>query len=305
MTTWPVLDLVIPCRDKDDPLLAQFLASLQTQTYPAERMNVHLMFEGNPEEAKAYGIQACQGDVIGLFCTDNRLTYDGFLEEMVRATLRPDVIGAYTFRYAYDENDPILNRYFALLGANDPLCWWLEKADRYDYATYPETGVQHFPEAIPSIGDNGFFIKRQALQLVVKDPAQHFCIDAIEDLRRLGLYSYNVVPTYIHHQTGSSWSAYFQRRYRYVAELYFRDFAKRRWRMIDTRQDWLGLVSFVAASLLVLPHLPLVIAGYRKVPDKAWFLHPVICWLLVWVYGWAWLRHRLPQLLSFRRSTAR
>mgnify|MGYP001592310291 CR=1 FL=1 len=133
LSDWPTLSLVIPVGPGDDASLQALLTSLQTQEYPQEQVEVLLIRQGNSEEAKAIGIQKAQGEIIGMLCTDNVLTTPDFLTQMVNAARQPGVVGAYTSHYAYVKKDTALNRYFALLGANDPLCWWLGKADRRSY----------------------------------------------------------------------------------------------------------------------------------------------------------------------------
>lgn len=302
--TWPKLDIVIPTKSLSDPMLLDLIKSIDSQWYPKNRITYHIETKGNSEEAKAYGIAKCRGDIVALFCTDNLLTRKSFLARMVILASRPDVIGAYPAYYTHEKSDPALNRYFALIGANDPVCYALDKADRYDRIQHPYFGVQEFNNSIPSIGDNGFFIKRAAIQVVVKDPSKHFCIDAIEDLRKLGLSSYYIANLDIHHRTGNNLLDWVKRRYRYVAELYWRDYDKRRWKMVQTKQDWECIADFVVCSILIFPNLLLSWAGNERVPDKAWFLHPVVCLLLTLIYGWAWLIHRLPRLL-FRRGNVR
>lgn len=290
----PTLTLVVPVGPGDDARLHEFLASLEGQTYPKVLLEIRLVREGNSEEAKAIGIQRAKGAIIGLFCADNVLVGPRFLEDLTRRAAAPGVTGAYPARYAYVRGDPALNRYFALLGANDPLCWWLGKADRRSYLDAGWTGVHQsvFQGHIPSLGDNGFFIKAALIKSVTQDPTQHFCIDACEDLRRQGHATYVVDGRHVlWHRTGLSLWRYLGKRWRYTRELYWRDHAKRRWHMVAGRRDWLHVVQFAAASLCVLPQLWVSVRGYRRLSDPAWFLHPVVCLALTLLYAGAWIAH--------------
>jgi len=47
-----------------------------------------------------------------------------------------------------------------------------------------------------------------------------------------------------------------------------------------------GIAKFVLSCLFVFPLLAQSIKGYLKKPDRAWFFHPIACWLTLWEYGW-------------------
>ena len=301
---WPTLSLVIPCRTQDDDHLQVLLHSIDQQDYPKEQFEVLLIREGNSEEAKAMGIRQACGEIIGMFCTDNVLIGSDFLRTMVTAT--EGVTGAYTSHYHYEKTDTALSRYFALLGANDPLCWWLGKADRYSYLHRGNqtNSVQRFDGAIPSIGDNGFFIKASLAQSILTTPERFgSCMDMCERLRAQGYATYAIVPTTLWHRSGLSWRRYFVKRWRYVRLLYFERLQTRRWRMVESWQDYVSVALFAVCSLLVVPHLFISLRGYRRLRDGSWFLHPAVCFVLTLLYTAAWLDHLLRRLLSFRRGT--
>ena len=286
------LSIIVPCKRRNDPQLEGFLASVKQQTFA--EYEVLIETEGNSEEAKCHGILKDQGDILGFFCADNDLRDRHFLREMVWYASQPQVTGAYTAQYDYVPTDKPLSRYFALLGANDPLCWWLGKADRRSYLENGCTMARSFTpmERLPSLGDNGCFLKR-ALVLQTHPRPEVFgsCMCLCEDLRRLGHATYWVVAEQkLWHRTGEDFWGYFRRRWRYVNDLYFARFSTRRWVMVQTRRDWWGVLTFMLASLSFLPQVFVAGYGYFRVRDRVWVLHPVVCWLLTWLYGVAWLK---------------
>lgn len=295
----PVLSLIIPSRSTEDRNLQRLLASLRRQTFTDYEILIET--QGNSEEAKARGALKAQGELLGFLCTDNDLRDSNFLRTMVWYARQPTVTGAYTAQYAYVKDDAPLSRYFALLGANDPLCWWLGRADRTSYHAGARTSLRVFThDRLPSLGDNGFFVKRQLVQRLSFTPATFgSCMCLCEDLRRLGHATYWVVSEQqLWHRTGEDVWGYFVRRFHYVNTLFWKKHEIRRWRMVEGR-DTLRVVTFVLASVLVLPHLSTSLRGYLRVRDPAWFLHPLVCLGLLVVYGLGCLMYWPP--LLFRR----
>lgn len=288
------LSIIVPCHPRDEGLLQEFLVSVDRQAFPKDQLEVLVMRKGNSEEAKARGVLKARGRILAFFCADNQLLGNTFLLELTRAAENPRVVGAYPARYAWMSQDPSLNRYFSLLGANDPLCWWLGKADRTSWLCHSNRqGTQRivtFSNAIPSIGDNGFFIKAEAAKRVVRDPARFgSCMCMCEDLRRLGYATYAVTDHVIWHKTATGYWAFLRKRCRYVQRLYHHKRGIRRWHMVATGRDWWGVFTFTLASLLVVPHLLVSYHGYRRVRDQAWLWHPFVCGGLALGYAWGYL----------------
>ena len=303
--TSPTLSIVIPARTRTDPQLSELLDSIKRQSFPQDQLEVLVITEGNSEQAKAYGIQKAKGKYIGLFCADNYLRDENLLQSACwHLDHYPKLTGVYTAQYDYVSSDKALSRYFALLGANDPLCWWLGKADRQSYLQPPKIGtIKVYPEQIPSIGCNGFFVRSELMKKVVTNPDRHFPMDAVVDLIHSGHDLFYRLPIKVWHKSGESMLDYFRRRYVYTRDLYFRQKEKRRWHMVDSRMDWARSLLFLIGSLLVVPNLVTAIRGFRRVHDWSWFMHVGVSYCLSILYvacflRWGLLRCRSSSVLT-------
>src|SRR5205085_1011084 len=105
----------------------------------------------------------------------------------------------------------LLDRYIALFGVNDPLPWYLGKADRmsFIYGEYykkynpKDCGdyylVNFTPNNIPTIGANGFMVRRKTLlKNADTRPGKFFPIDVNVDLIRKGFNTYAFVKDSIY-----------------------------------------------------------------------------------------------------------
>jgi hypothetical protein len=188
------------------------------------------------------------------------------------------ISGAFSSHYFYNPSDPILNRYFALFGFNDPVAFYLGKCDRLP--KYKESGKGiYFPHNIPTLGDNGFFVWRKLITKTNLNKYSH--IDNCEDLRKLGHYHYAYLSFPIWHKTGDSLWQWIRKRFHYANTLN----KNRRWNMISGGGDILLLALFVISALTFLVPLIQSLRGYLKIKDKCWFLHPLVCFITLITYG--------------------
>ncbi len=265
------LSLVIPCKDKNDPKLQELLKSIEVQDFNKAEMEVLIITEGTSESAKAIGIRKAKGEVIGILASDNELISNDFLSNMHEGV---SMIGAtYPLRYFYTENDNILNRYFSLIGGNDPLSYYMNKNDRASY-------LNENHNIKGSIGDNGFFIRRNLIKATDLDNYYHID-NAIESKTVIQPF----LNRHIWHKTGGNIFRFFQKRYRYGLQHAFNK--NRRWHLVDFKQpkDIMRFLWFLICSLTVIQPLILSVRGYLKIRDVAWFLHPVVCLMTLIVYG--------------------
>lgn len=257
------------------------------------------------EYNKATGVSHAKNEILAMIDHDNVLPHDMWFQNMVKPFLeQKDVVGVETLRYHYDPTTSLLDRYFALFGAGDPLVWYLGKADRlsYIYGTYKASGqvkdhgeyytVRFMPETMPTIGANGYLVRRAILMKYAKtSPGMYFDMDVNVDLILKGYDTFAFVKDSILHLTGygSVWD-FLKRRMLFFGQ-YQRGLDKtsdkpvRRYGILSKRGIIELFWSIVVCATLVIPFID-SIRGYRKIRDVAWFLHPFLAFSFVVMYSW-------------------
>jgi glycosyltransferase involved in cell wall biosynthesis len=253
---------------------------------------------GSPEAAKAIALSHAQNEIILTIDDDNILPEKNWLTTMISCLEKePEALACYPWRYTFEKQAKMLNRYFSLFGANDPAAWFLGKADRQSYLAenYELSGkiqdkgdyflAEFNPDNLPTVGANGFLIKKQALTKAKIDPKHFFHIDINFDLVSQGLNKYVIVKNDIIHRSGESFWHYLKKRKRYMAELYLGDIQQRRYLIFNPQKDKLKILLYSLYSLTLIGPIFDAARGYIKLPNLAWFLHPLICFSLFWIYS--------------------
>lgn len=312
MSQKPTVDFIIPTLNSAE-ILDECLGSLANLNYPQSKIKAilidggskdatkkiakkypfaefHVIDTDGPEEATAVGYNMSKAKYLVNYPSDNVITDPEWLNRILVPLEADERIDACeTMRYAHVQSDKLLNRYFALYGMNDPVALYLHKKDRQAYyesgwhlqtkATkkkdYYVTTLK--PETFPTVGANGFIVRRSVMQLVTKDTKRFSHIDSCVDLMNKGHARFAFVETDIWHKTGEELGNFFAKRRKYAGNLYFKKKQMRRYHLYDARHDTLNLALFVFFSLTLVEPTIRAIRGYKKVPDMAWFLHPLIC----------------------------
>jgi glycosyltransferase involved in cell wall biosynthesis len=333
----PSISIVIPTYNSEKTIEA-CLESIVNQNYPKDKIEVIIVDGGSkdktikiiesftkllkvkivhektgrPEAATAIGYNYAKSDLIANIPSDNVLPHNEWLNQMVEPFKRfKEVVATQPLRYSYKRNLGLLDRYFALFGVNDPISYYLNKRDRLSWL---EEGWSLLGDAkdignfflvkfnlseVPTLGANGYIVKREIVQKVTSNVFNFFHIDSNLDLIRMGYNLYGIVKTDIIHQSGEKFLKYFQRRIRYL-QIYFRDKNRRRYHLYNPSSyvDKINLLKFIAFSLTMVRPTYDAIKGYKKIPDKAWFLHPIVCFGILFIYAIGTFVQILKELLA-------
>jgi len=267
----------------------------------------------NPEKRKALGSFKARNDLVAFIDSDNVLPHNNWFNNMLEPFLQNDSIVAVSpLRYHYDKKASLLNRYFSLFGVNDPIAYYFNKRDRLSWFEFKwnmlgkaiDKGnfyeVEFKDNQIPTLGANGFLIKRNILLKALKNPNIFFHIDVNCDIIQLGYNLYGFVKDDIIHSSGSNLLSFLKKRSNYMKKYYLKNIAVRRFKMYSNR-DKFKLIKYILFSVtLIIPFLDAA-RGYSKIRDKAWFLHPVMCLLILAIYGFAVIQMRIEKLLKLPR----
>jgi len=314
----PSISIVIPTYNSERTL-AQCLESIARQDYPPEKVEVIIADGGskdktleiakkfdvdrilhNPlrtgEAGKAVGVEAAKNEIILLQDSDNVLNRRDWLRRMVEPFEDTSIFGAEPLYYAYREEDSLITRFCALLGMNDPICLYLGNYDRYSYVTgkWTELNVKtrdggnyllfELDERnIPTIGANGFLVCAKALKRVKYKPYL-FDIDVVYQFTKMGQNRFAKVKIEIIHLFANDVRTFMRKTYRRIRDYLFYERHGMRnypWRHLSR----VRVLKFGLYTLLIVPIVRDSAKGYRKMPDKAWFFHPLACWLTLFTYG--------------------
>ena len=290
------LSIIITAKDLFNSKLRELKRSIDRQTYPAHLYEVLIITNGTAESAKGIGLKKAKGEIICFMASDNYLNDNEFISKCMKPFEDKLLVGAYPIQYYYNKSDGSLNRYFSLMGCNDPVAFYLKKKDRYSYLSNHPKKFSYWIEDIPfvsTIGDNGFFIRKKILMQA--DIEYYFHIDVCQDLFDKGYKTYALVNTTIWHRTGGNFFKFFAKRFKYADQFS----ENRRWHMV-TRRDIPKLALFILYTLTLVQPLYVSFKGYRKVKDVAWFMHLPVCWATLITYSLLVVKRCLYRLLSRR-----
>jgi glycosyltransferase involved in cell wall biosynthesis len=325
----PSVSVVIPVYNSAW-VLGDCLERILGQDYPAEKVEIILADGGskdgtqalarslgvgaifdNPlrtgEAGKAVGILNARNEIIALIDSDNLLPDPQWLRRMVDPFADPQVFASEPWEYTWRRQDSLITRYCALLGMNDPLCYFLGNYDRRSVLSGRWTGLALEEEdrggwikaslredALPTIGANGFLIRRADLLSTQTQPYL-FDIDCVYDLVRAGRVHVAKVKVGIIHLYCRGFGDFARKQRRRIRDyLYYRKHAQRRYPWASFPRA--RLAWFIVATVLVIPTLIQALVGWARSRDAAMLFHPLACLATLGVYGSGVIRAKLGKL---------
>ncbi|MBD0328883.1 MAG: glycosyltransferase family 2 protein [Thermoleophilia bacterium] len=255
------------------------------------------------ESGKAVGFRAAHGELILSIDSDNVVVGRDWLRRMAEPLADAAVIASEALRWDYRREDHFVTRWSALTGVGDPLALYVGNYARHSQLTGRWTGYPHAgepvdgwlrvvldPRWVPTLGANGFLVRRRALEVVpVRDYL--FDIDFVYELARRGERTIALVDVPVRHYFCDSVGQFYGKTRRRVDDYFF--FAATGHRTYPWPSRGAPVVRFTLSTVLVVPLLFDVARGMRRARDRAWFFHVAACWITLWVYGFGAIRGRL------------
>ncbi|HBB76895.1 MAG: hypothetical protein A3J18_02545 [Candidatus Levybacteria bacterium RIFCSPLOWO2_02_FULL_40_18] len=250
------------------------------------------------------GFKKAKGKILLIIQSDNLVPSNDWLRRMVQPFVEnKKVFCTYTARYSYTKDMSAITRYGALIGANDPLIspYFLDKIEKiamttsnYNKGTIISENKNHYivkfnKDNFPPLGDNGQMVLRSVMEKVNKDPKEYLHLDTFSRMFDLGYDTCGVVKASIIHVITSDIKRFVTRRIQ-LKEKFFDDRRNNRRFLIfdiNSKKDRINLIKYVIFSLTFVPTLFQGARGYLKIRDSAWFLHPVICFIMLIAYGYS------------------
>lgn len=312
--------------------LDRCLSDIRSQNYPQNKIEIILGDGGSTDDtfkiAKKYkarvinvpsdkqhaeynrgvAYNAAKGDLVLIVDHDNFLPSKNWLRDMVAPLLEnPKMVATTTCFYHYDKKFALMDRYFALYGASEPLPYFLGKADRMiwgskswnlvgkavDHGSYYEVDFEKDPRRVPSIGSNGTLMRRAVVSKYADvRPDHHYPIDVMVDVVMKGQTKFGFVKNSIIHLTHSrGFFEFMKRRKKFVEQYHFAETKRRRWSVVMPG-DEMGVVLYIVYSLTLVGPIIRSTIEFLKKPDIAWYVHPGMCLATTLIYGWVTIKYK-------------
>jgi glycosyltransferase involved in cell wall biosynthesis len=332
----PTVSVIIPTLNAGRTL-DRCLEAIRAQDYPREQVEIVIADAGssdgtlaiaerynvekivtNPlktgESGKAAAIEASTGELLALVDSDNILDDTGYFSRAARI-LKDSTIGSVEpIAWSFDPQDTLVNRYCALLGVNDPVCYFLGNYNRYSHLSRKFTGMRFDgetdtpdavivninPEAVPTFGANGFIVRRSVLEGLDWKP-YYFDIDVFQQMVHAGHNRIGVMKTEVHHLFCDRTATFRKKQARRIRDFLYHSKQKSRAYNYRAVPVWRYII-FIVSTVTVLPLLVQSARGYLHKSDSAWWFHPVACWVTLWEYS-RWTIRSFLHVSEYDRST--
>lgn len=308
------------------------LKSIAVQNYPKNKveiiiadggstddtLNIAHRFKANvivnplktAEAGKAVALKKSKNDLIALVDSDNILPQEDWLRIMVKPFTDKNVIGSEPWEYTWRQNDGFIDRYCAMMGLNDPICFFLDNYDRKNTITGKWTGLKldqkdkgewievilKSAEFVPTIGANGTLLRRKLIQKINNNEDYFFDVDLLMELVNKQTVTFAKVKTgIVHLYCGKNINRFIRKQKRRITDyLYFQKLGARTYPWI--KKGKIGICKYIISCITIVPLVFQSLLGYSQKKDSAWVFHPLACWITLFIYSAACIKSIMKPL---------
>ncbi len=324
----PLVSIIIPTLNSAN-VLDDCLKSIKKQKYKnykiviidngstdntlniAKKYNSIIFFNTikSAESSKAFGLKKITSDFVVMIDSDNILPHKNWLTSMLKPFSDQSIMGAEPLSFTYRSHSGFIERYCALLGANDPYAFYSGSYDRYSTLSNQWTNlklsVQNKQQylkillqphhSFPTIGANGTVYRTKFIQKLLNHKDYFYDTDILKAIKS-NIFFAKVKNSIIHTYCESSISKFIKKQDRRSIDLYIYN------RNPQYQNHNLNIIyfSFISATIII-PTIHAII-GYIKKPDLAWFFHPLACFLTIIIYAINTIKFKLGILKPINRN---
>ena len=306
MNKTPLISVIMPVYN-GEKRLPKCLKSIRKQDYPQDKIEIIIVDDDssdhtvelaksfgcvvtrngshNPERGKSIGIEQANGEYLFFIDDDNILTKRDWLSKLVDAVVSEDCVGGQAAWFQYSKKASLPDKYMALYGCGDPAIYYLHRRDhmmrtekkwRLGGTVLKETEhyfkVRFDETTLPTIGSQGFLIKKQYVEMIKWSPL-FFHIDANADIIRKGYDNYIILKETVVHNHSDSYKDFIGKIRRNSKQLKSGVGEERSYSYNLTMGKMIKLGLTLGTFII-----PLIdsIKGWIRYPSAAWFLHPIV-----------------------------
>jgi len=331
----PPISVIIPTLNCASVLRA-CLTSIRNQHYPQKNIHILIADGGSTdstlqisklyhchiyhnrlrtaEAGKALLIKKVTTPYLLSLDSDNVLPTKNWLTQIFRPFLsRNDVVGSESMAFTYRPRSGFIERYSALLGANDPYAFFTGVYDRYSSLSNRWTDLKinqtehkgflllklNSNTTLPTIGANGTLYQTSFVQKHLKSD-YFFDTDFLSSIKySQPLYFAKVKNSITHTYCESSFTKFLTKQKRRVIDLYCH---QRNFKSSASVGTFGQQLLFLIYSFTLIYPIYHSLKGFAKLSDPAWFFHPIACFSTALIYLYYSILFRLGLLKPLSRS---
>jgi glycosyltransferase involved in cell wall biosynthesis len=262
------------------------------------------------EAGKAVGVKKAKGQYICLIDSDNIIPTNNWLEKMILPFSDKKIIGSEPISFTYRKNAGLIERYSALIGANDPYAFVTGIYDRQNFINFRWTDLKletkNFKDylkikleknkAIPTIGANGTIFRKSLFKNFKLDYL--FDIDLLTNLliTNSPLYFAKVKVGIIHTYCENNIKKFIRKQNRRIVDYYtYQNLRTFNWTTTSP-------TKFIFYTILIFPPIYHSFVGFIHKPDTAWFFHLPACLITLYVYLINFVKKKLNIIKPLNRD---